>query len=170
MRKERAADLAKVQRAGGQLAGVQLAGVAASVAASLALAIGLALASAAPARAERVEVRVSISRQVMDVYHEGRKLFEWPVSTGKKGMATPQGIWKPWILSRNHRSRKYNNAPMPFAIFYDGGFAIHGTDQERRLGRPASHGCVRLSKDNARILFDMVRAEGMENMRVNIVH
>lgn len=136
----------------------------------LALALGLMLAQAGGAAAERVEVRVSISRQVMEVFHEGRRLFEWPVSTGKTGMGTPQGIWKPWILSKNHRSRKYNNAPMPFAIFYDGGFAIHGTDQERKLGRPASHGCVRLSKTHAKILFNMVKAEGMENMRVNIVH
>ncbi len=128
-----------------------------------------ALMAAGPVQAERVEVRVSISRQVLVVYHEGRKLFEWPVSTGKKGMATPKGIWKPWILSRNHRSRTYGNAPMPYAIFYDGGYAIHATDQERRLGRPASHGCVRLSKAHAKILFEMVRDEGIENTRVNIV-
>ena len=71
-------------------------------------------------------------------------------------------------LSKNHRSRLYNNAPMPFAIFYDGDYAIHGTDQIKRLGKPASHGCVRLHPDNAAILFQMVRAEGMENMRVEI--
>jgi lipoprotein-anchoring transpeptidase ErfK/SrfK len=70
---------------------------------------------------------------------------------------------KPPLASR------YNNAPMPFAIFYDGHYAIHGTDQIKKLGEPASRGCVRLHPDNARILFEMVKAEGMENMRVVIV-
>lgn len=126
------------------------------------------LAAGGQAQAERVEVRVSISRQVMEVFHEGRKLYEWPVSTAKQGKITPSGTWQPEFLSRNHRSRRYNNAPMPFAIFYDGNYAIHGTDQIKRLGKPASHGCVRLHPDNARILFRMVRAEGMENARITI--
>ena len=134
-----------------------------------ALILGLALAMAGPARAERLEVRVSISQQKMLVYHEGRLLYDWPVSTAGRGSVTPAGIYKPEFLSKNHRSRRYNNAPMPFAIFYDGDYAIHGTDEERKLGRPASSGCVRLSRANAEILFSMVRAEGMENMRVVIV-
>jgi lipoprotein-anchoring transpeptidase ErfK/SrfK len=120
------------------------------------------------AMAERVEVRVSISRQVMEVFHEGRKLYEWPVSTAKKGKITPSGSWQPEFLSKNHRSRRYNNAPMPWAIFYDGNYAIHGTDQVRRLGKPASHGCVRLHPENAKILFRMVRSEGMANTKVTI--
>lgn len=133
------------------------------------LALALALSFAGPAVAERVEVRVSISHQVMTVYHEGRRLFDWPVSTAKAGKITPLGSYRPEFLSRNHRSKRYNNAPMPFAIFYDGNYAIHGTDQIKRLGRPASHGCVRLDPKNARILFEMVRYEGLENTRVVIV-
>ena len=135
---------------------------------ALALIAALASLPAGPASAERVEVRVSISRQVMEVYHEGRKLYEWPVSTAKAGKITPAGSWQPEFLSRNHRSKRYNNAPMPWAIFYDGNYAIHGTDQIRRLGKPASHGCVRLHPDNAKILFRMVRAEGLQNARVTI--
>ncbi|WP_225029789.1 L,D-transpeptidase [Xinfangfangia pollutisoli] len=133
------------------------------------LALALALSFAGPAVAERVEVRVSISHQVMTVYHEGRRLFDWPVSTAKAGKITPLGSYRPEFLSRNHRSKRYNNAPMPFAIFYDGNYAIHGTDQIKRLGKPASHGCVRLDPKNARILFEMVRYEGLENTRVVIV-
>jgi lipoprotein-anchoring transpeptidase ErfK/SrfK len=121
------------------------------------------------ALADRVVARVSISSQKMMVYHEGRLLFTWPVSTAKAGNITPPGIYEPEFLSRHHRSRRYNNAPMPFAIFYDGNYAIHGTDQIKRLGKPASHGCVRLHPDNAKILFQMVKAEGMENTRVVIV-
>lgn len=122
------------------------------------------------ALADRVVARVSIGSQTMKVYHEGRLLFTWPVSTAKAGKITPPGTYEPEFLSRNHRSRRYNNAPMPFAIFYDGNYAIHGTDQIKRLGQPASHGCVRLHPDNAKILFQMVKAEGMENTSVVIVN
>ena len=134
------------------------------------LAALLGLFLALPLQAEvRVLARVSISEQLVRVYHEGRHLFTWPVSTAKQGKITPPGTFTPEFLSRNHRSRRYNNAPMPFAIFYDGNYAIHGTDQIKRLGKPASHGCVRLDTGNAKILFEMVKAEGMENTRVVIV-
>jgi lipoprotein-anchoring transpeptidase ErfK/SrfK len=134
-----------------------------------ALALVLALLPG-QAFADRVLARVSISSQTMKVYHEGRLLYTWPVSTAKAGKITPSGTFEPEFLSKNHRSRRYNNAPMPYAIFYDGNYAIHGTDQIKRLGKPASHGCVRLHPDNAKILFQMVKAEGMENTRVVIVN
>ncbi len=135
-----------------------------------ALVLGAALMAPAVAMAERVVARVSISTQTMKVYHEGRHLFTWTVSTAKPGKVTPTGVYVgAEALSKNHRSRLYNNAPMPFAIFYDGHYAIHGTDQINRLGQPASHGCVRLDPKNAEILFQMVKAEGMANMRVEIV-
>lgn len=135
------------------------------------LAVALAIALAVlPGQtlAERVVARVSISSQTMKVYHEGRLLYTWPVSTAKPGKITPTGTYAPEFLSKNNRSRRYNNAPMPFAIFYDGHYAIHGTDQISKLGAPASRGCVRLHPDNAEILFNMVKAEGMENMRAVI--
>ena len=118
----------------------------------------------------RVLVRVSISRQRMEVFHEGRKIHDWPVSTARAGKITPVGRWDgaQW-LSRNHRSSLYNNAPMPFAVFYNGNYAIHGTDQVKKLGRPASAGCVRLHTANAKILFNMVRTEGKDNLRVVVV-
>ena len=152
----------------------------------VALTLGAAALTAAPAMAmqapvqmpeqtavqdtPRVLVRVSIARQVMEVFHEGRKIHEWPVSTARQGKVTPVGIWDgaQW-LSRHHRSSLYNNAPMPYAVFYNGNYAIHGTDQVGKLGRPASAGCVRLHTDNARILFNMVRAEGKDALRVVVV-
>jgi lipoprotein-anchoring transpeptidase ErfK/SrfK len=136
-----------------------------------ALVLGAALMAPAVALAERVVARVSISTQSMKVYHEGRHLFSWTVSTAKPGKITPTGTYVgAEALSKHHRSRLYNNAPMPFAIFYDGHYAIHGTDQITRLGAPASNGCVRLHPDNAAILFQMVKAEGMDNLRVEIVN
>jgi lipoprotein-anchoring transpeptidase ErfK/SrfK len=135
-----------------------------------ALALAAALVAPAVAQAERVVARVSISSQTMKVYHEGRHLFTWTVSTAKPGKVTPTGVFVgAEALSKHHRSRLYNNAPMPYAIFYDGHYAIHGTDQIKRLGQPASNGCVRLHPDNAAILFQMVKAEGKDNMRIEIV-
>lgn len=128
----------------------------------------ISLLAAGQSSAERVEVRVSLSRQMMEVFHEGRKLFAWKVSTAKAPKITPTGSWTPEFLSRNHRSRLYDNAPMPWAIFYHGNYAIHGTYQIKHLGTPASHGCVRLHPDHAKILFRMVRAEGLKNTRVTI--
>lgn len=122
------------------------------------------------ALADRIVARVSIGTQTMHVYRDGQMLYEWPVSTARSGKITPTGSWTAQWLSRNHRSSLYNNAPMPYSIFYHGHYAIHGTDQISRLGRPASAGCVRLHPDNARILFTMVQEEGAANMRVVVVN
>ena len=127
------------------------------------------MASGADWEPSRIVVQVSLSRQRMQVYHEGRKLFDWPVSTARAGKITPTGTWigAQW-LSRNHRSSLYNGAPMPFSVFFNGNYAIHGTNQIRKLGSPASAGCIRLHPDQARILFNMVRDEGKPNLRVEV--
>ncbi|MCC5969669.1 MAG: L,D-transpeptidase [Pararhodobacter sp.] len=136
-----------------------------------ALLAALALAAMpGAALADRIVARVSISTQTMHVYRDGQLLYEWPVSTARAGRITPTGNWTAQWLSRNHRSSRYNNAPMPYSIFYSGHYAIHGTDQISRLGRPASAGCVRLHPDNARVLFAMTQEEGTANMRVVVVN
>ncbi|MDJ0930857.1 L,D-transpeptidase [Breoghania sp.] len=66
------------------------------------------------------------------------------------------------------RSRKYDNAPMPYSVFFHRGWAIHGTDAIRRLGRPASHGCVRLALKNAKKLYKLVRKYGMDDVQIVI--
>ncbi|MCW1933101.1 L,D-transpeptidase [Pararhodobacter zhoushanensis] len=121
------------------------------------------------AKAEAIVARVSVEAQTMHVYIDGMLRYEWPVSTARSGKYTPRGEWTPQWLSRWHRSSLYNNAPMPYAIFYSGDYAIHATDAVSRLGRPASAGCVRLHPDNASLLFAMVQEQGMENMRVVVV-
>ncbi|MDD9909615.1 MAG: L,D-transpeptidase [Ahrensia sp.] len=108
----------------------------------------------------RVVARVSLSRQRMDVYRGGRLLHTWKVSTGRSGYSTPRGTWRIHRMHKRYFSRKYNNAPMPHAMFYHRGFAIHGTNSISRLGRRASHGCVRLHPSNAARLFAMVRRHG----------
>ena len=122
------------------------------------------------AAASNLVARVSISEQRMQVFHGGRLIHEWPVSTARAGKITPKGQFTAQWLSPNHRSSRYNNAPMPWSIFYDGHYAVHGTNEVNRLGRPASAGCIRLHPDNARLLFEMARTEGLENTQIVVMY
>ncbi|WP_422826478.1 L,D-transpeptidase [Thalassococcus sp. BH17M4-6] len=112
--------------------------------------------------------KVDVSSQTMTVIQNGKVAYRWPVSTARRGKVTPRGTFTPQFLSRHHKSSLYDNAPMPFAIFFRGNYAIHGTNQISRLGRPASAGCVRLHPDHASRLFALTRQVGMKNVRVVI--
>ena len=116
-----------------------------------------------------VVARVDLSDQRMTVYVKGLITHSWKVSTAARGYYTPRGTYKPYRMHTMWRSRKYNNAPMPHAVFFHKGWAIHGTNAIARLGRPASHGCVRLHPDNARTLFNLItQSGGMKAARVII--
>jgi len=86
--------------------------------------------------------------------------YVWRVSTARSGYRTPRGSFAPTGMQRMHYSSKYDNSPMPYSIFFRGGYAIHGTYAVGALGRPVSHGCVRLSPSHAALLFHMVQSEG----------
>jgi lipoprotein-anchoring transpeptidase ErfK/SrfK len=128
----------------------------------------LALAQLPAASAATITANISISTQTMTVMHRGTVIGRWPVSTARRGKVTPMGSWSAKWLSRYHKSSRYNNAPMPYSIFYNGNYAVHGTYQTKKLGRPASSGCVRLAPDHAAKLFSLVKAEGLENTRIII--
>lgn len=115
---------------------------------------------AAPAMASSVVARIDLSSQRMKVYVDGKQRYSWPVSTARRGYSTPVGTFRPQRLERMWYSRKYDMSPMPHSIFFRGGYAIHGTYATGALGRPASHGCVRLAPGNAAQLFAMVQREG----------
>ena len=132
------------------------------------LALLLAPLSSASAIAANLIAKVDISTQTMVVSHNGVEKYRWPVSTGRKGYSTPTGTYSAQWLSRHHRSRKYNNAPMPYAVFYHRGYAVHATYDTKRLGRPASHGCVRLAPENAAKFFALVQQAGNKNTRIVI--
>lgn len=117
-----------------------------------------------------VLAKIDKSTQTMRVFVNGVQQHTWKVSTGKRGYNTPVGQWRPKSLERMHYSRKYNNSPMPYSIFFKGGYAIHGTNAVRRLGRRASHGCVRLHTDNARTLYSLVRKYGKSSTRIMITN
>ena len=121
-----------------------------------------AVASLAMSGAARAGIvaRVDNATQTMRVYVDGGLAFVWSVSTARPGFRTPAGRYRVRRMERMWHSRKYDWAPMPNALFFHGGYAIHGTGAVGRLGRPASHGCVRLAPGNARLLFEMVGAYG----------
>jgi lipoprotein-anchoring transpeptidase ErfK/SrfK len=108
-----------------------------------------------------IVVDINRSAQRMAVTVDGVPRYDWRVSTARRGYITPPGTYHPEMLARHWFSRKYYNSPMPHSIFFYGGFAIHGSYEISHLGRPASHGCVRLDPGNAAILFGLVQHEGM---------
>ncbi|ACK50734.1 ErfK/YbiS/YcfS/YnhG family protein [Methylocella silvestris BL2] len=123
-----------------------------------ALLCGSICAGAAQAR---VKIDVDLSSQTMRVNGDGAD-YVWPISTARSGYATPRGSYRAQRLERMHYSRKYHMSPMPHSIFFAGGYAIHGTYATGDLGRPASHGCVRLAPGNAALLFALVKGQGAD--------
>jgi hypothetical protein len=119
-----------------------------------------------PARAA-VLVTVDKGAQRMTVLVDGKARYSWPVSTGTRGYETPTGAFRPFRMEEDHYSREWDEAPMPHSIFFtSSGHAIHGSTAVRRLGSPASHGCIRLAPANAAKLFALVRADGLNSTKV----
>jgi lipoprotein-anchoring transpeptidase ErfK/SrfK len=133
------------------------------VAAAAAFAAAL-LVQSAPTRAD-IFIAVNKSAQQMSVVVDGRERYRWAVSTGRDG-GPPSGSYRPERMERKWYSRRYDWSPMPHAIFFHKGYAIHGTGYVSRLGRPASHGCVRLHPSHAAELFALVRQQGMRRTRI----
>lgn len=132
---------------------------------ALALLLGLVLALPGPASAGAAAVvaRIDLSSQTMTVSVNGMPHYSWPVSTARRGYVTPTGAYRPQRMYRTYFSRKYYNSPMPYSIFFNGGYAIHGSYEVSRLGSPASHGCIRLHPSNAATLYSLVQSYGAGN-------
>ncbi|MBX6328053.1 MAG: L,D-transpeptidase [Pseudolabrys sp.] len=118
-----------------------------------------------PARADLL-IHIDKSTQQMTVSVDGEQRYVWPVSTGIAQYDTPDGIFKPFRMEKDHFSREWDDAPMPYSIFFtEKGHAIHGTNH-KGLGHPASHGCVRLSVAHAALLWDLVKKHKMAHTTV----
>jgi len=127
------------------------------------------LAFALPASAlAQVVAQISLSTQRMNVSIDGVPRFNWAVSTARPGYRTPTGTFKPTALFRYHASTIYSGSPMPYSIFFLRGYAIHGSYETKYLGRPASHGCVRLHPSNAAALYSLVKTYGPSNTVIRI--
>jgi lipoprotein-anchoring transpeptidase ErfK/SrfK len=129
-----------------------------------------ALVLAATEAQAGVVARIDISKQRMTVSENGNVIYSWAVSTGRSPYRTPRGTFRPIRMHKMWYSRKYDNSPMPHSIFFRGGYAIHGTNYVKSLGRPASHGCVRLAPGNAKTLYYLVKAHGPANTRIILVN
>ncbi len=114
-----------------------------------------------------VVINIDKSSQEMTVFVDGVEKYSWPVSTGRPEYATPSGTYTPTSMNEMWYSKQWDNSPMPHSIFFmKDGHAIHGSHEVKNLGKPASHGCVRLAPKNAATLFTLVKATGMENVQV----
>jgi L,D-transpeptidase-like protein len=127
---------------------------------------GLLIATGAEAK---VAITVDKDNQQMTVAVDGVERYRWPVSSGIPSYETPNGSFRTFRMEADHYSKEFDDAPMPHSIFFTKiGHAIHGTDSVNRLGSPASHGCVRLSRENAAKLFALVKEQGVLNTTVTL--
>jgi lipoprotein-anchoring transpeptidase ErfK/SrfK len=117
-----------------------------------------------------VSVVIDISSQSMSVKVNGWPYGRWKVSTARSGYYTPRGVYRVQRTAKVYYSRKYDNSPMPNSVFFKGGYAIHGSFYVRSLGRPASHGCVRLHPSHAAKLYNLVQKYGSSSTRITIIN
>jgi hypothetical protein len=130
---------------------------------------GLMLLVTGSAAQANVSITVDKNAQLMTVAVDGVARYRWPVSTGIPSRETPNGTFRAFRMEEDHFSKEFDDAPMPHSIFFTKiGHAIHGTLSEGRLGTPASHGCVRLSRANASTLYALVEKEGVLNTTVTL--
>jgi lipoprotein-anchoring transpeptidase ErfK/SrfK len=130
------------------------------------MAVGAASVMGSTAASAGVIARVDLGRQKMEVFVDGKLRHSWAVSSGRRGYETPSGNYRPQRLEREWYSRQYDDAPMPYSVFFKGGYAVHGG--HRRVGGPASHGCIRLTTGNAATFYNLVSAHGSGSTRIVI--
>src|SRR6201993_5337897 len=117
----------------------------------------------------KVDITIDKNNQIMTVAVDGVARYRWPVSTGVPSRETPNGTFPASRREASHFSKEFDDAPMPHSIFFTKiGHAIHGTESERSLGVPVSHGCVRLSRANATTLYALVQSQGVLNTTVTL--
>jgi lipoprotein-anchoring transpeptidase ErfK/SrfK len=120
-----------------------------------------------PAQAvEKVVAEIDIGTQTMRVTIDGIPTYKWEVSTATATFTTcttgpcetSMGVFHPELFNDRAYSAKFHS-PMPHAVYYkrSEGEAIHGATpgEVADLGRPASHGCVRLAPENAKAFFNL---------------
>jgi lipoprotein-anchoring transpeptidase ErfK/SrfK len=127
-----------------------------------------AAAKPAPPPEPTLTAKIDLAKQTMVVAEDGDVKYSWPISSGAEEFPTPRGTFRPQWVAKMWYSRKYDNAPMPNAVFISGGVAIHATQHVGSLGRPASHGCIRLAPGNAKTFYGLVGKHGLKMTRVSI--
>ena len=114
-----------------------------------------------------VLINIDKTNQKMTVFLDGVEKYDWPVSTGKAGYSTPSGTYTASSMNEIWYSKQWDNAPMPHSIFFmKDGHAIHGSYEVKNLGNHVSHGCVRISPENAATLYALVAKNGLQSTQV----
>lgn len=125
----------------------------------------------------RVWARVNKQRQRLLLYVDGQLVDSFKVSTGDAKHETPNmSVRAAGPIFKKYTSKKFPGGDymglgnMPYAVFFRGGFAIHGTTPGNfsKLGKPASHGCIRLHPDDAVIFNELVRTVGLSETWVTV--
>jgi lipoprotein-anchoring transpeptidase ErfK/SrfK len=114
-------------------------------------------------------ININKTKQEMTVFLNGIEKYHWPVSTGRGGYSTPSGTYTAASMNEIWYSKQWDNSPMPHSIFFmKDGHAIHDSYEVKNLGKPVSHGCVRISPENAATLYALVEQNGLENTQVEL--
>jgi len=114
-----------------------------------------------------VLISINKTKQEMTVFLDGIEKYHWPVSTGRAGYSTPSGTYTATSMNEIWYSKQWDNSPMPHSIFFiKDGHAVHGSYEVKNLGKPVSHGCVRISPENATTLYALVKENGLGNTQV----
>jgi lipoprotein-anchoring transpeptidase ErfK/SrfK len=112
--------------------------------------------------------KVDLTAQKVTVFEHGKPKHTWTISSGARGYETPRGTFQPGWMAKMWYSKQYDNSPMPHSVFFKDGAALHATQWTSQLGRPASHGCVRLAPANAAKFYALVSAHGMKHTRISV--
>lgn len=112
--------------------------------------------------------KINLSSQRMEVIVDGVSRHSWAISSGRSGYASPRGTYRVQWTAKMWHSRKYDMAPMPHAVFFTGGVAVHATSAVGMLGRPASHGCIRLAPANAATFYALVQRHGNKQTQIQV--
>src|SRR5437762_8682392 len=110
------------------------------------------------AREGPILVYVDLGRQLATVYRNGIRIGVSTISSGRTGFETPTGVFTILEKNKEHISRKYNDAPMPYQQRLTwGGVALHAGGLP---GYPESHGCIHLPLAFSKLLFDAMPMGG----------
>jgi len=132
------------------------------------MAVAIYLPASVKVNAAQLVAKIDISDQRLYLYRNGFRTNSWKISTARRGYRTPTGRYRPQRMYKRYFSRKYHGSPMPHSVFFKGGYAIHGTNYIKSLGRPASHGCIRLHPGNAKRFYSLIKRYGAKNTRIVI--
>ncbi len=121
-----------------------------------------------PPPAPTLLVAIDLTNQRMSVSENGKAKYTWSISSGREGYRTPTGTFRPSWMAKMWYSKQYDDAPMPHSVFFNRGIAVHATQSTGMLGRPASHGCIRLAPANAATFYKLVSTHGKGMTRIKV--